>query len=114
MDFETARQFVLRQTLDLEEEVPDRFMVRLRQGNPPVPGQVTSLLLALKVLFEGLKSEPSLEKPLVQALFALAYESRQLYQAGEKASVNWPPMLDDDLTRIAKSVQSIVTGTWQV
>lgn len=113
MDFETARQFVLRQTLDTNDEVPDRFMLRLRQGHPPVPGQVTSLLLALKVLFEGLKDEPSLERSLVQALFALAYESRQLYQAGEQAGVTWPPMLDDDLVRIAKAVQSIISGTWQ-
>jgi hypothetical protein len=113
MDFETARQFVLRQTLDTSDDVPDRFILRLRQGQPPVPGQVTSLLLALKVLFEGLKDEPSLGRPLVQALFALAHESRQLYQAGEQAGVTWPPMLDDDLVRIAKSVQSIISGTWQ-
>jgi hypothetical protein len=113
MDFETARQFVLRQTLDGADDRPDRFILRLRQGHPPVPGQVTSLLLALKVLFEGLKHEPSLERPLVQALFVLAYESRQLYQAGQQAGVTWPPMLDDDLVRIAKAVQSILEGTWQ-
>ncbi len=113
MDFETARQFVLKQTLGIGDDVPDRFVQRLRQGKPPVPGQVTSLLLALKVLYEGLKSEPSLERPLVQALFVLAYESRQLYQAGERAGVTWPPMLDDDLGRISRAVQSIISGTWQ-
>ena len=113
MDFETARQFVLKQTLDQGDDVPDRFMLRMRQGSPPVPGQVTSLLLALKVLFEGLKNEPSLDRPLVQALFALSYESRQLYQVGQQAGVIWPPMLNDDLGRIAKAVQSIIAGTWQ-
>lgn len=113
MDFETARQFVLKQTLDYGDDIPDRFMLRMRQGNPPVPGQVTSLLLALKVLFEGLKDEPSLERPLVQALFALSYESRHLYEVGQQAGVIWPPMLNDDLGRIAKAVQSIITGTWQ-
>jgi hypothetical protein len=113
MDFETARQFVLKQALDRGDDVPDRFMLRLRQGSPPVPGQVTSLLLALKVLYEGLKDEPSLERPIVQALFALAYESRQLYQAGQQAGVTWPPMLSDDLKRISKAVQSIITGSWQ-
>ena len=114
MDFETARQFVLKQTLDTGDDMPDRFMLRLHQGYPPVPGQVTSLLLALKVLFEGLKDEPGFDRSLVQALFALAYESRRLYSAGEQAGVTWPPMLNDDLTRIAKAVQSIITGTWQV
>ena len=114
MDFETARQLVLKQALDTGDDMPDRFMLRLQQGHPPVPGQVTSLLLALKALFEGLKDEPSLDRTLVQALFALAYESRQLYRAGERAGVTWPPMLSDDLGRIAKAVQSIVTGTWQI
>jgi len=113
MDFETARQFVLKQTLDFNDDVPDRFMQRLRQGHPPVPGQVTSLLLALKVLYEGLKDEPSLDRPLVQAFFALACESRQLYQAGQQAGVTWPPMLSDDLGRINKAVQSIIAGSWQ-
>jgi len=32
MDFETARQFVLKQTLDTGDDMPDRFMLRLHQG----------------------------------------------------------------------------------
>jgi hypothetical protein len=113
MDFDTARQFVLRQTLGPSDDRPDTFIACLRQGNPPIPGQVTSLLLALKVLFGGLKQEPSLDRPLVQALFILTYESRQLFNAGQKRGVTWPPMLDDDLIRIAKGAQSIVFGEWQ-
>ncbi|MGF1567549.1 MAG: Dethiobiotin synthetase [Nodosilinea sp.] len=113
MDFDTARQFLLGQTLTASEDRPDTFIACLRQGQPPVPGQVTSLLLALKVLFEGLKDEPTLDRPLVQAMLVLAYESRQLYDQGQQAGIPWPPLLDDDLTRMAKAVQSIVFGTWQ-
>lgn len=112
MDFDTARQFVLRQTLDASNATADTFIDCLRQGKPPVPGQVTSMLLALKVLFEGLKDEPTLDRPLVQALFTLAQESRQLFDQGQKAGIPWPPLLDDDLTRITKAAQSIVFGTW--
>jgi hypothetical protein len=114
MDFQTAREFVIRQTLGTSADLPDTFIACLRQGKPPVPGQVTSLLLALKILFEGLKSEPTLDRSLVQALFILSYESRQLYTQGQKAGVHWPPMLDEDLGRIGKVAQSIVFGEWQV
>lgn len=113
MDFDTARQFVLRQTLGTSDDLPDTFIACLRQGKPPIPGQVTSLLLALKVLFAGLQQEPSLDRPLVQALFILSYESRQLFNAGQKTGVTWPPMLDDDLVRLAKGAQSIIFGEWQ-
>jgi hypothetical protein len=115
MDFETAWQFVLRQTtIEPIEDQSETFMLRLKQGNPPIPGQVTSLLLALKVLFEGLKNEPALDRTLIQALFALACESRQLFDKGKQAGVTWPPLLDEDLGRITKAAQSIVTGVWQV
>jgi hypothetical protein len=112
MDFDTARQFVLRQTLAPNDDI-DSFIVCLRQGKPPIPGQVTSLLLALKVLYEGLKTEPSLDRPLVQALFTLTYESRQLFNQGQQRNIDWPPLLNDDLTRLAKAAQSIILGEWQ-
>jgi hypothetical protein len=110
MDFETARQFLFRQTIQPQEDREDSFYNRLRQGQPPVPGQVTSLLLALKVLSEGLHNEPALDKEMVQALFILAYESRQLYESGQKSGVIWPPLLDDDLKRIAAAVKGIISG----
>ncbi|MGB3311232.1 MAG: Dethiobiotin synthetase [Nodosilinea sp.] len=113
MDFETAHTFVVRQTLGTSDDLPNTFIACLRQGKPPIPGQVTSLLLALKVLFEGLKNEPTLDRPLTQALFILSYESRQLYVQGQKAGVSWPPMLNEDLGRIGKTAKSIVFGEWQ-
>jgi hypothetical protein len=113
MDFDTAYQFVLRQTLNPTDDLPDTFIACLRQGRPPIPGQVTSLLLALKVLYEALKAEPALERPLVQALFALSYESRQLYNQGGQQGADWPPLLDEDLTRLAKAAQLIVAGEGQ-
>ncbi|TVQ13405.1 MAG: Dethiobiotin synthetase [Leptolyngbya sp. DLM2.Bin27] len=110
MDFETAHEFVVRQTLGTSADLPDTFIACLRQGKPPIPGQVTSLLLALKVLFEGLKHEPTLNRTLLKALLILSYESRQLYAQGQKAGVSWPPLLDEDLGRIAKTAQSILLG----
>lgn len=106
MDFDTARRFLLAQTIS---PVPGQtpFIECLRTGVPPVPGQVTSLLLALKVVTQALKGEPSIEKSLGCALFLLSYESRQLYTAGTDQQVEWPPLLDADLTRIAEAVRSI-------
>lgn len=108
MDFDTARRFLLAQTI---APVPGQtpFIECLRQRLAPVPGQVTSILLALKTLAQALQGEPKIEKSLGLALFVLAYESRQLYIQGQQENVDWPPLLDEDLTRIAEAVRKIWT-----
>ena len=106
MDFDTARRFLLAQTLT-PVSGQTSFIDCLRQGTAPVPGQVTSILLALKTLAQFLKDEPAIEKPLGLALFILSYESRQLYLQGQRNNVDWPPLLDEDLTRIAQAVHSV-------
>ncbi|MFM7471942.1 MAG: Dethiobiotin synthetase [Nodosilinea sp. LVE1205-7] len=113
MDFETARQFVLGQTSPDSDQRPDTFIACLRQGRPPVPGQVTSLLLALKVIFEGLKQEPSLERSLVQSLLVLIKDGPDLFQAGSYQGVSWPPLLEDDLGRLSRAAVSIIKAEWQ-
>ncbi|WP_008319290.1 hypothetical protein [Leptolyngbya sp. PCC 6406] len=107
MDFHTARQSILTQTVALNP-AQRPFIHCLRQGVPPIPGQVTSLLLALRVLGEGLRQEPSLDRTLTHAFFVLTYESRQLYLQGQKSGIEWPPLLDEDLDRIAKAVRDIL------
>lgn len=95
------------------EQQPDALLARLRQGTPPIPGQVTSILLALKVVFEALRDEPEIERELASALYLLATESRQWFDAGRKSGVAWPPLLNEDLARIASAVKSIFLGVWQ-
>ncbi|MBF2036588.1 MAG: Dethiobiotin synthetase [Leptolyngbyaceae cyanobacterium T60_A2020_046] len=110
MDFHTARQFVLAQTVHLTPgQTP--FITQLRQGQPPIPGQVTSLLLALKVLGDALRQEPTLDRSLAYAFFVLSYESRQCYAQGQARGVDWPPLLDEDLTRIAAAIATILADT---
>ena len=106
MDFETARRFLVAQTI---APVPGQtsFIDCLRQGIAPVPGQVTSILLALKTLATALRNEPTIERTLGYTFFVLTYESRLLYIQGKNADVDWPPLLDEDLTRIAEAVHSI-------
>lgn len=106
MDFETARRFLLGQTI---APVPGQtpFIECLRTGMAPVPGQVTSILLALKTLTQGLQGEPAIERSLGYAFFILTYESRQLYRQGQQSGIEWPPLLDEDLTRIAEAVRNI-------
>lgn len=106
MDFDTARRFLLAQTVN---PVPGQtpFIECLQQGMAPVPGQVTSILLALNILAKSLKDEPTIEKALGHALFVLSYESRRLYRQGQLKNVDWPPLLDEDLTRIAEAVREI-------
>lgn len=111
MDYDSAQPIILNYG-QLVDDDDRNFLNRLRQGVPPIPGQVTEILLALKVLFEALKDVPALERDLVSALFALAYDSRQSFTAGRQRGVEWPPLLDEDLERIAIAVRSILAGTW--
>lgn len=106
MDYNTARHFLLSQTVLPKDDV-ETFLQRLQQGHPPIPGQVTSLLLALKVVFEGLRQEPKLDRDLAYALYLLAHESRQLFDAGRLQGIEWPPLLDEDLKRIGNAVKAI-------
>ncbi|MEL6813554.1 MAG: Dethiobiotin synthetase [Cyanobacteria bacterium J06598_3] len=100
MDFKTACQVLAEQTLPALD-TPDTFLGRLRQGQPPIPGQVTSLLLALKVIQDGLQGADSLDRELAQSLFLVAYESRNLFESGRALRADWPPLLDEDLARLA-------------
>lgn len=114
MDYKTARNFLSVQGTALEtQKNPDAFLIRLKQGQPPIPGQVTSILLALKIVFDVLKEDTTLDRELVSALYRLAMESHQLFEAGRNQGVDWPPLLKEDLKRVALAVESIFCGQWQ-
>lgn len=87
--------------------------MRLQQRKLPVPGQITSILLALKVVFEGLKDATTIDRDLVYALYQLALKTQQLFAAGRKAGMEWPPLLKEDLLRIAMATECIFSGEWQ-
>ncbi|MGA7935497.1 MAG: Dethiobiotin synthetase [Kovacikia sp.] len=112
MDYQTAHNLLVNQGMATEQD-SDALITRLKQGQPPIPGQVTSILLALKVAFEELRDVNQFERKLVCSLYLLADESRRLFEIGRKSGVAWPPLLDEDLSRIAASVKSIFMGTWQ-
>ncbi|BAY19236.1 hypothetical protein NIES2109_49470 [Nostoc sp. HK-01] len=112
MNYDTARKLLVSQTITTEEN-PDALLMRMKQGKPPVPGQITSILLALKVVFEALKDAPNLDRELTFALYQLGVKTQHLYVAGRKAGVDWPPLLKEDLIRISLATESIFSGLWQ-
>ncbi|MEM8503471.1 MAG: Dethiobiotin synthetase [Cyanobacteria bacterium P01_D01_bin.1] len=106
MDFQTACQALMQQTLP-QYETQDTFLGRLRRGYPPVPGQVTMLLIALKVIRSQLSAASQLDRPLAQSLFLVAYEGRNLFESARAAGAELPPLLDEDLERIAIAAYKI-------
>ncbi|BAY28261.1 hypothetical protein NIES2107_00850 [Nostoc carneum NIES-2107] len=112
MNYETARKILIDQTITTEDN-PDSLLMRMQQGKPPVPGQITSILLALKVVFESLKEASSLDRELAYALFQLSIKPSQLFLGGRKVGIDWPPLLKEDLLRIALAAESIFSTKWQ-
>ncbi len=112
MNYETARQLLVAQTLTTDEN-PDALLMRMKLGKPPVPGQITAILLALKVVFEAMKDAPNLDRELAFALYQLGVKAQQIFVAGRKAGVDWPPLLKEDLLRISLATESIFSGIWQ-
>ncbi|QSJ15952.1 Dethiobiotin synthetase [Nostoc sp. UHCC 0702] len=112
MNYETARKLLVAQTI-ISEENPDALLMRMTQGKPPVPGQITSILLALKVVFEGLKESSIIDRELAFSLYQLAVKAQQIFVAGRKLGVDWPPLLKEDLLRISLAAESIFSGVWQ-
>ena len=112
MDYETARQFLILQGAPSPTNA-DAFLNRLKEGQPPIPGQVTSILLALKMVYTALEGTPSLSREFAGPLCCLAVEGNIAYQAGLVSGVPWPPLLAEDLQRISKGVASIMSGYWQ-
>ncbi|OCR02361.1 Dethiobiotin synthetase [Oscillatoriales cyanobacterium USR001] len=114
MDYKTARNFLIDQGTALEtQRNPDAFLMRLKQGSAPIPGQVTNILLALKIVFETLQESPMLDRQLIYALHLLAVESTQQFAAGSNRGIAWPPVLKEDVERIAIAVKNIFSGVWQ-
>jgi len=113
MDYAEAYKLILQQIHTAEGVGQNNLVDRLRHQKPPIPGQITTLLLALKVLYEGLRGVTTLERSLVSALYTLVQDSQYWYDQGQKAGVDWPPLLEVDLRRIAKSVQNILSDRWE-
>jgi hypothetical protein len=116
MDYPTAYRFLTHQGTQptvANGGDPDALLVRLCQGLPPIPGQVTALLLALKVVYEGLRGAPTLERDLACALYTLAQDSRYWFEVGQHQGVPWPPLLGEDLGRIAEAVGYIFADRWE-
>lgn len=114
MDYPTARHFIIAQGMALQtRQNPDAFLSLLDRGHRPIPGQMTSILLALKVIFAATKDSDSLDRELVNALHLLSLHSRNSFEEGGRRGVKWPPLLAEDLDRLQAAVRSIFSGNWE-
>lgn len=114
MDYETAYNLLIAEgNALLQSGSEDNFLKRLQQGKPPIPGQVTSILLALRIIFEALQKQKNVDRKLALSVYLIALESQRLFQSGRDAGVDWPPLLKEDLYRISLAVQSLFSGGWE-
>ncbi|MEM8602257.1 MAG: Dethiobiotin synthetase [Cyanobacteria bacterium P01_H01_bin.121] len=106
MDYPTAYRLILQQGLATAAD-SEALINRLQQQLPPIPGQITSILLALKVIQEGVQQNPTLERELVAALHCLTQDSLKWFEEGRRQQFEWPPLLEADLQRIAMMIRVI-------
>jgi hypothetical protein len=106
MDYVAARQILLDQGASGAATQPQTLLNRLSNGQAAIPGQVTEILLALKVAYDSLQGSDSLDRPLVAALHRLAMTSRLAYEKS-RSTTDWPPLLDEDIGRMGAAVQRI-------
>lgn len=113
MDYQAAYSFIDSQGREYQS-TPESFLSRLQQGKPPIPGQVTNILVALKMVFEDLRAAgvESIDRQVATSIYLVAFESRRAFILGQRAGVIWPPLLDEDIDRIGLAVKSILAGTW--
>jgi len=109
MNYQIARKLLIDQT----ETTRDTLLNRLRQGKLPIPGQITSILLALKLVFESLKDVNTIDKELAWSLHKLGSKCLEILTMELKSDTEWPPLLKEDLQRITLAVESIFSGTWE-
>jgi len=111
MDYQAAYTFLDSQGRNYQS-TPESFLSRLQQGKPPIPGQVTNILVALKMVFEDLREVEGIDRQVATSIYLVAFESRRAFIAGSRKGVMWPPLLDEDIDRIGLGVKSILTRTW--
>ena len=109
MDYTAARDLIASQQMVARS---DTLLGHLRQGKFPIPGQATSLLLALKTVYDHHRGQPQLDRELITLLHQLAWESHVCFETGTQSGVTWPPLLAEDLNRVAAAVQGIFAGVW--
>jgi len=109
MNYQIARKLLIDQT----ETTRDTLLNRLQQGKWPIPGQITSILLALKLVFESLKDVNTIDKELAWSLHKLGSKCLEILTMELKSDTEWPPLLKEDLQRITLAVESIFSGTWE-
>ncbi len=113
MDYETACRFLIEQVKATESNTSETLLIRLKQGKPPVPGQITSILLALKVVFAALNDATTIDRELANTLHLLAVGGQKAFETGRRNGVDWPPLLREDLQRIAIACESVFANVWQ-
>jgi hypothetical protein len=79
-----------------------------------LPGQATTMLLALRIIFDQLQGQELLDRHLAHALHNLAVRGPQLFSKWRSMGRVCPPLLEDDLQRIALGVDSIFSNLWQL
>ena len=107
MEFDEATALIFG-----EAHGDEGLAVTLRAGDDPGRQRVSQLLLALRIVFEGLRKQMQIDRALAYALFALAYDV-EIATNVPTPSKDWSQaFIKHEQHQIAWAVRSIFADDW--
>ena len=103
-----ARDLVIRESVG-EAGV----LVELRMGRDPGPDRMEKLFDAIRVLFDELHEQATMERELAAALHQLDSQIEAQVSSWETRGKTWrEALIDDEVPRLALAVESIFADEW--
>jgi hypothetical protein len=102
-----AREIVLR-----EARSDDGLVLCVRQGDDPGPERMHRLISALRILYDDLEGQDSIDRNLAAALHALRIHVCETVSSSKCSRVWRDEFVALEVYRLAASIESIFEGRW--
>ena len=108
MNYDQARELILWEANDM-----NGLVVCVRGGDDPGPERMARLLLALRVVFDDLHGQATLERMLASALHAFTFHVLGQVTDGPRSTAWRDEFVEIEVVRVAAAVESIFEDIWE-
>ena len=108
MNFEQAVELILWEANEMEG-----LVVAVRAGDDPGAERMARLQLALRVVFDSLRGQPTLDRRLGSALHAFTFHVLGAVENGPRSRSWRDEFVEIEVVRMAAAVLSIFDDIWE-